>query len=267
MRLGSSLRRRRRGKRGWGIDAKLVLLALVLLVLGIAAGYFLATEVFFPAPELPDELAEVPDLHGLERERAVERVRELGLVLAGVDSVGHPSLPAGTVVGQSPVAGQMAVPGDSVRMTLSLGPEERPVPDVYRLRGDRARAVLEASGFRVEVDSVESGRPRGTVLALEPEPGTQLTLPGDVRIEVSLGPPRVQMPLLVGLAEEDALSRLDSLGLAVSEVARRPLVGLDAGLVVDQEPEAGTTLERGSAVRVVVAARPAPRGTLQLQDP
>lgn len=267
MRLGSSLRRRRRRERGAGVSVKLVLLGLALVALGGGGGYLLATEVLFPTPELSEELAEVPHLHGLERERAVERIRDLGLVVAGVDTVGHPSLPAGTVVGQSPVAGQMVVPGDSVRMTLSLGPEERPVPDVVRLRGAEARAVLEATGFRVDVDSVESRRPRGTVLAVEPEPGTELTLPGDVRIEVSLGPPQVRMPLLVGLTEEEALGRLDSLGLAVSEVAARPLVGVDAGLVVDQEPEAGTTLERGSAVRIVVGRSGAARGTFQLLNP
>lgn len=262
MKLGSSLRRRRSREEGSGGLARFVLLGLVILALGFGGGYFLATEALFPAPEPPDELTEVPDLRGLARREAEERIREVSLVLAGVDSVGHPTLPGGTVVGQSPVPGQLTEAGDSVRVTVSLGAQERPVPDVYRVRGDRARSVLEATGFRVEVDSVESDRPRGTVLALEPEPGTEVTLPGEVRLTFSLGPPRIQMPLLLGLTEEDAVMRLDSLGLAVAEVATRFRFGLDQGIVIDQEPDAGTMLDRGTAVRIVVGSRGGSAGNI-----
>ncbi|MFP3947605.1 MAG: PASTA domain-containing protein, partial [Longimicrobiales bacterium] len=177
------------------------------------------------------------------------------LVPVAVDSVSHPGLAAGTIVGQRPVPGQQVLPGDSLRLTMSLGPESRPVPDVYRVRGDRARAVLEATGFTVVPDSVESEYPRGTVLTLEPEAGTEVTLPGEVRVTVSLGPPQVEMPLLLGLEEEEALNHLDSLGLVVGEVATRFRFGLDQGLVIEQEPDPGTMVERGAPVSIVVGRR------------
>lgn len=255
MKLGSSLRRRRGRRRNGGEIARLVGIGLAVVALGLGGGYFLATELLFPAPAPPDELVEVPDLHALQRAEARDRAEAAGFVLGPLDSVHHPSLPTGAVVGQTPVAGQRVLPGDSLRLTVSLGPEEQPVPDVFRVRGDRAQAVLEATGFRVEVDSVESDEPRGSVLSLEPEPGTNVTLPGEVRLTVSLGPPRVEMPLLIGLEEEAALSRLDSLGLSVAEVATRFRFGLDQGIVIEQQPEPGTPLERGSAVRVVVGSR------------
>lgn len=255
MKLGSSMRRRRSRERGAGGLTRFLALGLVLLALGFAGGYFLATEAFFPAPEPPEELSEIPELRGSSQGDAEGRIRDAGLILAGVDSLAHPTLESGAVVGQSPLPGQLAEPGDSVRLTVSLGPENRPVPDVYRVRGDRARAVLEATGFRVEVDTVESERPRGTVLGLEPEPGTELRLPGEVRLTLSRGPRRIAMPLLVGLTEEEAVSRLDSLGLAVADVATRFHFGLDQGIVLDQEPDAGTMLERGTAVSIVVGSR------------
>lgn len=255
MKLGSSLRRRRGRERGVGGSLKRAAIGLLIVALGFGGGYFLATEIFFPAPELPDELSRVPDLRGLDRGRAAEQVRNLGLILSDVDSVSHPTLPRGRVVGQSPVPGQMAAPGDSLRMTLSLGPEERPVPDVFRVRGDRAIAVLQATGFRVGVDSVESQRPRGMVLSLEPDPGTNVTLPGEVRVTISLGPPRVSMPLLLGLSDDEALSRLDSLGLAVSEVETRFRFELEEAMVIGQEPDPGTMVERGTAVRITVGSR------------
>lgn len=267
MKLGSSLRRRR----GRGPDYREVLrkvgLLLLVLVAGFGGGYLLSTELLFPAPEPPDELVEVPDLRGLDREEAERAVRDAGFALGDVDSLRHPRLPAGAVVGQSPVGGQEAIPGDSLRLTVSLGPERRPVPDVSRLGGVRALAVLEATGFDVEVDSVESSEPRGSVVEVDPEPGTDLALPGEVRLTLSLGPPQVEMPLLLGLREEEALVRLDSLGLSVAEVATRFRFGLDQGVVIDQEPEPGILLERGSAVRIVVGRRGGASGNIPSSEP
>jgi len=65
----------------------------------------------------------------------------------------------------------------------------------------------------------------------------------------------VEMPLLLGLREEEAVGILDSLGLALSEVETRFRFGRDQGLVVEQEPPATTLVERGSAVRLVVGRR------------
>lgn len=255
MKMGGSIRRRRGLEKGTGRTLRSLVLGLILMAAGGGTGYFFATQVLFPAPEPPGDLTEVPSLHGLPREEALATARDARLVPLTVDSVRHPALAAGTIVGQQPVPGQRVLPGDSLRLTLSLGPERRPVPDLYRVRGDRARAVLEATGFTVVPDSVESEFPRGTVLSLEPEPGTEVTLPGEVRLTVSLGPARVEMPLLLGLTEEEALSRLDSLGLVVGEVATRFRFGLDQGLVLEQDPDAGTMVERGAPVSIVVGRR------------
>jgi beta-lactam-binding protein with PASTA domain len=65
----------------------------------------------------------------------------------------------------------------------------------------------------------------------------------------------VEMPLLLGLEEEQAVAVLDSLGLSVSEVETRFRFGRDQGLVVEQEPPAATMVERGAAVRLVVGRR------------
>lgn len=267
MKLGSSIRRRRGLEEGTGRTLRFLLALLAVLLVGGGGGYLFATQVLFPVPAPPDELTEVPNVHGLSRSEALGRIRDSRLVPLTFDSVRHPTLPAGAVVGQSPVPGQRVLPGDSVRLTLSLGAERRPIPDVYRVRGDRARAVLEATGFGVVVDSVESEYPRGTVLGLDPEPGTEVTLPGEVAVTISLGPPQVEVPLLVGLEEAEAVSRLDSLGLVVAQVTTRFRFGLDQGLVIEQEPDPGTLVERGAAVSLVVGSRGASFGNIRPSEP
>ena len=166
-----------------------------------------------------------------------------------------PTIPEGIILGQSPLSGQLSLVGDTVRVAVSLGSEERPVPDVMRLRADRAQIVLEATGFEVVVDSVESEFPRGSVVAMDPEAGTEATVPREVILIVSMGPPMVEMPLLLGLQEEQAIEVVDSMGLGVAEVETRFRFGRDQGLVVEQEPPASTLVERGAAVRLVVGRR------------
>jgi len=233
---------------------------LLLWVLGVAVGggllgYLLATQLMFPAAEPPQDLLTVPDLRGQEVESARTLAGEAGLAVGRVEYLTHPVADSGSVLGQSPLPGQLAVPGDSIRITLSLGPERRRVPEVTRLRADRAVAMLQATGFTVQVDSVESREPRGRILRVVPDEGEELTLPGDVAVQVSLGPPAVMMPDLLRMAEDQARDTLTALGLVVSEVEEVFRFGRDQGRVVAQDPPAGSELERGSAVRLTVGRR------------
>ena len=272
MDLGSSIRRRRRrpagghddGENGRGDNgrdsrapgrARRVVrgagVALGLAVGGGGAGYAVATLVLFPMPETPSASRGVPDLRGRSLPAALAVVADSGLVVERVDSVRHPTAPRGTVIGQSPLPGPTALPGAAVRVTASLGPEVRNVPDVTRLPGERAAALLRAGGFRVQVDTVESGLPAGRVAGIDPQPGARLPIPADVRLRVSQGPPTFPMPDLTGASEAEAQAVLDSLGLALQEVDRRFSL-LNVGAVFGQTPAPDLPVEAGAPVRIVV---------------
>lgn len=266
MKLGGSLKRNRtsggskRKKRsggggGPGGGLPLPVLLVLLALGGWGVGYLIATQIAFPAPPPPGDLQEVPDLRGASLALASERLAGEGLELGAVDSLLHPTADAGSVLGQSPLPGQLASPGAPVRLTVSGGPQTRAVPDVVRLDAARARIVLESSGFVVTSDSVESEIPRGRVVQVSPAVDSVLPLPAEVRLSVSTGPPIVVMPMVLGMEEEAAVAALDSLGLVVSEVDEVFRFGRDQGIVVEQEPSADTELERGAAVRLAVGRR------------
>ena len=265
MRLGGSLKRtRKRGRKGTGRnrpslpggpEGRLPLLLVALAVVGWGVGYLVATQVVFPAPPPPGDLYEVPDLRGMSLDRASERLAGGSLELGVVDSLRHPTVEEGVVLGQSPLPGQLGTPGTPVRVTVSTGPQLRAVPDVVRLEEQRARIVLESTGFVVLRDSVVSDIPRGRVVSVTPPVDSLLALPAEVRLEVSTGPPMVVMPLVLGMEEAEAVAALDSLGLVVSEVEEVFRFGRDQGIVVEQEPAGGTELERGAAVRLAVGRR------------
>jgi serine/threonine-protein kinase len=147
-----------------------------------------------------------------------------------------------------------------VRVTVSLGPQRRGVPDVTGLDEDRARIVLETSGFLVATDTAESEEPRGRVVEVSPAPGQQVVLPGQVRLLVSTGPPVITMPLVLGLPEEEAVTLLDSLGLIVGPVEEVFRFGRDQGIVVEQEPASDVELQRGTTVQLKVGRRGLERG-------
>jgi len=267
VKLGESLARHRRrrsrppgGSREPGpgrprsrLDTRTVVGGVIGLALGgWLIGYVFATQVFFPAPPPPDDLTEVPDVRGLGLASAAERLAGTGLSIGEVDSLTHPSVAAGLILGQSPLPGQVTRPQAPIRVTMSLGPQMRAVPDVRRLALDRASIVLEASGFVVDVDTVEAEEPRGRVIDMTPQPDMLVALPASVELTVSAGPPLVTMPFLLGMARSEAVQLLDSLGLRVSEVEEVFRFGRDQGIVVEQEPPADTELQRGGGVRIAV---------------
>jgi beta-lactam-binding protein with PASTA domain len=243
-------------KRGLGISVQNLAIGIVgLAFFGWLFGYVLATRVVFPAPPPPGDLFEVPDLTGLGVASAEERLQGTGLELGSVDSLQHPTVGSGLILGQSPLPGQLARGQTPVQVTLSTGPQTRSVPDVMRLDGSRARTVLETSGFIVEMDSVEADELRGRVVEVSPSPDSVVALPAEVRVTVSTGPPVVTMPLLLGMDQAEAEMVLDSLGLSVSDVEEVFRFGRDQGVVVEQEPAADEELRRGSSVSLKVGRR------------
>ena len=274
MRLGSSIRRRRSRsdgrfewpkKKWWLAVGRLKLsqgTGIVLggvLVFGFVFGYMVTTRLVFPRPPLPRDLFEVPDVRGLDRSVAMDMIESVGIQAAVTDSFRHPTALRGEVLGQTPLAGQLSTAANAVSLTVSLGPERRPVPDVVRLGLNSARTVLEASGFTVLVDTLEAELRAGLVVEVWPEAGTEVDLPMEVRIAVSVGPPLVPMPLVLGLEQESAEVLLDSLGFELSETEYRFRFGRDQGRVVEQSPPPDSLVSPGSLVRLVVGRRSSAR--------
>jgi len=234
-----------------GSSARGVLAALG----GLGIGYLIATLFMFPVPKAPDDLVQVPDMRGMSDGDAILAIADAGLILGTIDSLLLPSEPAGTVIGQSPLAGQLGTDSTQVRLTVSAGAHQLPVPGVVGLPLARALDLLDAAGFEYQVDTIESDEGSGTVVSSSPPVGERLTLPSTVSLEVSEGVPAVQVPRLVGLEEEHALALIDSLGLAVGEVEVQFRFGLDQGKIVQQEPAPGVDVEPGSSIRLVVGRR------------
>jgi eukaryotic-like serine/threonine-protein kinase len=125
-----------------------------------------------PPPPAP---VTVPDVVGQSQVDAGELLEDDGLV---ADSYPVPSdEPAGTVISQRPASGTELKEGETVRLNVSLGPDEREVseiPDVTGLEASEARRRARTEGFTVRTVPREapSDEEVGEVLTQTPAAGT-----------------------------------------------------------------------------------------------
>ncbi|MEU3714282.1 Stk1 family PASTA domain-containing Ser/Thr kinase [Streptomyces catenulae] len=114
---------------------------------------------------------DVPDVTGDDRDDAAETLRDEGFVVKFADRAVHSPEDKGTVARQSPAGGQLGK-GETVTLTLSLGPEMVTVPKVTGQNVDDAKKQLTDLGFSVEVKKPFLF-PQDTVESQSVDPGEQ----------------------------------------------------------------------------------------------
>lgn len=142
-----------------------------------------------------------------------------------------------------------------------LLPHRVDVPSVMGLPEENARVRLEAAGLLVRVADGEYSKrvPEGSVLRVQPAEGTTLERGDRVAIVLSMGPPPVPVPDLVGKTVAKARELLRGADLEVGKVTREYSEDLAAGLVIDQGAPASGEAPFGSEIDLVLSKGPPPR--------
>ncbi len=235
-----------------------VVVALGLVAAGLAAAWWFLVRV---------PTHEVPDLVGGQVAAARVEARANGWRVDASDLVRRDGTRPDEVVAQRPRAGSELAEGDTLRLTVSLGPTLVVPPAVEGRPEAEARRTLTESGFTVgDVTPTDDEQvPEGSVVRLgpaagapAPDPSGRLPRGTTLDLVVSAGPaPRVVPPGLSGARLSDARATLSSLQLQVS-VTEQYDDTLPAGYVVSSSPAGGTQVERGSTVALVVSRGRAP---------
>jgi serine/threonine-protein kinase len=136
-----------------------------------------------PKPTLLD----VPNVVGRPRAEAEDALRRGQLGVTVREST-DPSRPVGTVLAQSPAAGQRVEPGSVVNITVNrpaASPGTR-VPNVEGMDEREARRTLEQAGFQVRVEETQArpGESKGTVVNQVPDSAATVAPGSVVRIEI-----------------------------------------------------------------------------------
>jgi serine/threonine-protein kinase len=112
------------------------------------------------------EQAEVPDVTGDSEENARSAIEGAGLRVGEVTEEESGEEP-GTVIGQSPAAGEQVDRNASVDLTVAA---PTPIPDVVDLTEEEAQAELEDAGFEVRVEDQEVTDPAEDGIVLDQDP-------------------------------------------------------------------------------------------------
>jgi eukaryotic-like serine/threonine-protein kinase len=249
---------RRRGSGSWTSSPRA---RIALWIGGVALGAFLlgflGTAIVFRLGGGATSVASVPDVRHRSEGEARRLASRSGLELEVAAAIAHPTAPSGSVLAQVPLPGHEVQPGTALRVTLSAGRPRLLMPGLVGRRLEQARQVLAALGseVEVEVEEVPAHAPAGQVIATQPAAGTPVEARTRALLTVSSGPPRVEVPLLIGLEEGDAVTLLAEAGLS-AELHVVPGMYYLQPVVVGQRPHAGDSVRVGSAVVVQVATGP-----------
>ncbi|HEX6845216.1 MAG TPA: Stk1 family PASTA domain-containing Ser/Thr kinase [Actinomycetota bacterium] len=137
-------------------------------------------------------------------------------------------------------------------------PHTSPVPPIEGLSVDEATTRLRAQGFSVRLADgrFDEREPAGTVLDVRPDSGTELEEGAAVTLVPSLGPPPIDLPVVVGMPVEDARGMLTDAGFDV-DVKRRFHDTVPEGDVIAQSPRTPQAT-KGSTVVLTVSDGHAP---------
>lgn len=224
------------------VRAVMAAVIVVMLSLIAFAGVTLYRAVFV--------LTRVPDLTGVDAATA-ERLIAGANLRAQLDYA-YSDVMEGYVCGQIPEEGDQVNRGEMVYVTISRGSDRLAVQRLTGLSQDSAVAALTAQGFVTgEITLAPSDQLAGTVIAQQPEAGASAKIGSAVSLTVSGG--RVVVPDLVGQREEEALSRIESLGLTSGMITYENVSDArQDGVVLTQSLERFTEVLPGSAVELSV---------------
>jgi serine/threonine-protein kinase len=199
----------------------------------------------------------VPPVSSLTVDEATAILTPLEL---GVDVVEEFSedIPAGVIIRTEPAGGENARKGSPITLFVSKGQERYIIPsDLAGKDPNDATSVLEAltlviSGTNEVFDEL---LPVGKVVGTQPVGGTSVKRETPVVILVSKGPAPVEVPPIVGTLITDATTTLGELGLT-SETIREDFDDSPAGTILTTEPIPGTTVPKGTVIKVVLSKGP-----------
>jgi serine/threonine-protein kinase len=193
----------------------------------------------------------VPNVIGREASEAADILHEEGLEVAFVNQESD-DVPRDEVIDEDPKPGEEVREGTTITLTVSGGRGTVAVPAVEGQPREEAEQALTEAGFKVKVEQEFSESvPEGNVISQSPEGGRQATKGRTVTITVSQGVEGVEVPRLTGLQRDAAEQQLASLGLT-AEVTEEESTAAP-GTVTEQDPAAGTSVEKGAAVKLTVA--------------
>ena len=202
-----------------------------------------------------ETLFAVPNVIGSDRASAEAALKNAGFSVM-VDEQYSETVAAGQVISQSETSGSNIKKNSTVLIVVSKGAQMITVPNVVGKDSDSAVKAMTDSGLSVSTalqssDIVAAGQ----VISQSVGAGTSVKPGTPVTLIVSSGVEQVVVPNVAGSTLADAQSALSGCGLFAS-VSEQYSDNVAAGVVISQSVVAGSSVNKGSSVGIVVSRGP-----------
>lgn len=195
---------------------------------------------------------QIPNVVGLTEAEARALLSDYTVT---VQRAHDPRIPNDRVASQIPFATTKVSKGSAVTLTISDGPGDAIVPDnLIGMSLIDARAALAAAGLVIsKTEAAPADQALGTVLGVQPEPGTTIKAGAGVLLTIASG--EVEVPDLIGVEAIQAKTLLIQAGFLIREFNDYDATQA-IGVVIRQAPEAGTTQTIGKPVTITINKAP-----------
>ncbi len=194
----------------------------------------------------------IPSLVGMSYKDAVSKLKELKLDVGNVKKTPtKDEAKVDVVLKQSPASGTLTTPGTAVDLEIGALLKKVTVPNVKGMTVADAENAIAAKNLKVnKVEQQSTSVPIGKVIDQDPPSGTTVYEEDTVTIYVSIG---VEVPMVLGMKESDAIDMLDAKGLNYHITYQACLpTDPDKGKVVEVNPSGGTLVEPHSTINLTV---------------
>jgi len=146
-------------------------------------------------------------------------------------------------------------------MRFAIHGREVAVPNLVGDTPAEARRISEMAGFGFEVERqyYSPNIPEGRVLSQIPTAGTLIRSGWQIRVALSLGPQRVQIPDVMGESERAAEINILRRGLDVGAVAQVEIPGATPDQVIAQNPAPNASSIAAPKINLLAAEPPLPQ--------
>ena len=201
--------------------------------------------------DLPDELI------GSTLEEAIELLQENNLMLGETIQQPNDEVEAGLVFRTSPNPGSTVREGASVDLYVSEGEEPYNLSDYVGLNYEEVRAELTELGFSVESETRnDESIPAGMIIEQDIDPETDVKISETtITFVVSDGRRSIELIDFEGYTRPGVNDYVSMNGLEL-KVTEESSEDIQAGLVISQSPEAGSTVYAGDTISVIFSTGP-----------
>ena len=204
----------------------------------------------------------VPNISNLTEADAIAVLSSVGLEQGTITYGPSPTVPAGSIISQNPVAGTTSSVGWGIDMIESTGPATGTVPSVQYLTQTDAESAIAATGLVVGSITLADNNviPAGYVISTDPTAGSTLAAGSSVNLVVSAGVngvPRISVPNAVGQTQSAAEAAITTAGLVVGVENNINSDTVPLGAVISQNPLSAAQVVEGTPVDLVISSGPA----------